>query len=107
MVFTNPIFYCLGDSESTSADKTNATGAVIGGAVGGAAVFVVLAILLCVVIWCIRNSKKKKMKRNYSNFPLAVSNFNIELHSNPLYVTELPNMKTDGSSSKDHAKLCK
>ena len=84
---------------------SDATAAIIGGTIGGVTLFVVLSILLCVGIWRIKIFKEKRKIRNYSEFSNQQPSLNF--NSNPIYESELRDMKADGAHSGVQAKIRK
>ena len=81
----------------TATDADNSS-AVIGGVVGGTMLLIAL-IIMCIIMQCIRHSKKRGYSTGNAQFrhaSVSVLNPNFDRNSNP-YIFELTNMKSNNS----------
>ena len=74
--------YVLLDDVSNNSGSTSDSIAIIGGAVGGVILFLMITVVLCIVILCVRRSHRK------GTFPVdntAKLNENVTIDNNPAY----------------------
>ena len=49
------------DQNDNTDSKDGLSAVIIGGVIAGAVLFIIIIILLCIGIWCVKNSKQKRL----------------------------------------------
>ena len=96
-------FYHIGVETSHNASTGANPVTAIGGAIGGT-ILLVLLITLCILLWCVKNSRKNK-KTKYLN---ATNVHFMKASSNSgHYIPESLNMKFTDVHSEMEERICK